>query len=580
MQRIFLLSLLSIVFLSNYTVTAQSPLNGKQIDQIEDSLKNALQKTKIDSVKTDILLNLINLYQDIQPQKTFQWIAIAKKISQQNKLYDKLLMFSVLEMRCKGRLGFFREALVIADNSAYLLKEKVLPKTKASFFLQKGQLLYKIDNYNQAAMAMNQAAEIASQNNMPNVQVKALVNLALLLEAVEKYDEMKSQCIKALNVAKKANLGEDAANVMVNLALAESRTNNYGKAIEYLHEALPYYQSKNNYTSVALCYANLSWGYYQENKYPQALINADKSFTIRIGLNDQAGISKLHINKGQIFLEMGKYDSSLHHLQKGIAIAKTLILPQILHDGYKSQALLYERTKKYEAAYQSLQNHYNWKDSIFSKEKQKLLMQQLNIYKSKYVDSLVLQKDTIIHKQKSVINYLGLLSGLVVLIVLVGVIWLFKKKNGWVGNTKTQSSLLDADDLLQKNSVLKNEIARLNTEIRSLTSSLNEQTSEDLIKLRKLVTESNLQTEGYWNEFLLLFSKIYPSFLEELKTQYPQLTQTELRICILIKLSLSLLEIANLLNITTESARKARYRIYKKMELSSDKELAEKLLIL
>jgi len=540
----------------------------------EDSVKAALNQPIQDSIKFKLLLGLINLYQDVQPQKSFQWIEKGKAIAANSKDYNNLLLFHTMEMRTNSRLALYEQAMLVAERAAYLLKEKkVQPRISAGYHLQKGQVLYKMAAYDKSATEFNLAADIAKQYQLADVEVKVLINLTLVQEALERYPEMRVQFLKALVIADKAGLGEDAANIKVNLALLESRTNNYGKAIEYLNDALPYYQSHHNDVSVALCYANLAYGYLQIKEYPKALQQAYESFAIRTKLNDQGGIAKLHIILGQVYMETGKFDSSLAQLNSGIALATKLSMPQYLKDGYSALAKLYERTKQYQAAYESLQHYNEWKDTLFQKDKQKQLIQQLNLYKAKYVDSLVQQKDIAIGKQKSTINFLWILAGVFLLALLLTVLWRYRKKQIHV--IEEQSNEYANTEKNQ----LKEEVERLNGEVKLLQANLKQETREDLLNLRKLVQESNLQTEGYWNEFLLLFSKVYPNFFEQLKTDYPQLTQNELRICSLMKLNLSLLEIANLLNVTPESGRKARYRIYKKMNLTSDKDFVEKILL-
>ncbi len=192
----------------------------------------------------------------------------------------------------------------------------------------------------------------------------------------------------------------------------------------------------------------------------------------------------------------------------------------------------------------------------------------------------MLQRDVIINQQSSTINKLWVGLVILLLFILAIVLWFMKLKNVLVKNLTIAEKSIHELKETEENEKLKEKISKLTIEMQLLQSNLNEQTREDLINLRRLVSESNLQTEGYWNEFLLLFSKVYPIFFEQLKVQYSELSQNELRICTLMKLNLSLLEIANLLNITSESVRKARYRIYKKMGLNSDKELVKKILVL
>jgi tetratricopeptide (TPR) repeat protein len=572
---------LCLFLLHSAIIEAQVGINESKLKNTEDSLIQLLNQSKEDTVKLKQLLGLINLYQDIQPQRTFQWIEIAQSIATKGKLFDKLLMFNILDMRCKSRLGKFSEAIEVANKSAYLLKEKILPRTSSGFYLQKGQSYYKLGAYDQAAAEFNLAAKIANENNLPDVEIKAFFSITLLMEVLEKYPEMRSQFLKALLIAEKNGLIEDVANIKINLALLESRTNNYGKAIEYLNEALLFFEQKNNYVLSALCYANLSYGYLQIKDYKKALLNAQQSFLLRNKLNDKAGIAKLHITVGQIFFETAQYDSAVYHLKKGIDLSNILKLSQNLRDGYKILAKVYERNKQFELAYYNFQNYSDWKDTTFQQEKQKQLLQQLNVYKAKFADSLVVQRDLIIHKQLSTINWLWLVTISLLMLIVCIAIWFVKQRNTNknTSNIAAQAALHQLQEK-EENSKLKEKISKMAIEIQSLQTNLKGQTREDLLNLRRLVSESKLQTEGYWNEFLLIFSRVYPNFYEQLKNYYPELSQNELRICTLMKLNLSLLEIANLLNITSESARKARYRIYKKMELSSDKELVDKLLTL
>jgi len=69
------------------------------------------------------------------------------------------------------------------------------------------------------------------------------------------------------------------------------------------------------------------------------------------------------------------------------------------------------------------------------------------------------------------------------------------------------------------------------------------------------------------------FEKIYPDFSQSLKKTIPNITANELKLCAFLRLNLSSKEISQLLNITPESVNKARYRLRKKIGLSSGDEL-------
>ncbi|WP_397445796.1 helix-turn-helix transcriptional regulator [Polaribacter sp. R77954] len=74
--------------------------------------------------------------------------------------------------------------------------------------------------------------------------------------------------------------------------------------------------------------------------------------------------------------------------------------------------------------------------------------------------------------------------------------------------------------------------------------------------------------------FFLNFEKLYPNFKKSLFKIAPNLTANELKLAAFLRLNLSSKEISKLLNITPESVHKARYRLRKKLNLSTKEDLS------
>jgi len=72
-------------------------------------------------------------------------------------------------------------------------------------------------------------------------------------------------------------------------------------------------------------------------------------------------------------------------------------------------------------------------------------------------------------------------------------------------------------------------------------------------------------------------NEINSQFLWRLQEKYPELTQNEKELCLLIKLKLSSKEIATMKNITSESVNVLRSRLRKKMNLESRDDLHDVL---
>lgn len=73
-------------------------------------------------------------------------------------------------------------------------------------------------------------------------------------------------------------------------------------------------------------------------------------------------------------------------------------------------------------------------------------------------------------------------------------------------------------------------------------------------------------TEEQWKELRSAIDRTYPRFTDRLLTLYPKLSEVELQICYLIKISLPLKTIAQMLNRSNSAITNARVRMYKKLK--------------
>jgi ligand-binding sensor domain-containing protein/DNA-binding CsgD family transcriptional regulator len=78
------------------------------------------------------------------------------------------------------------------------------------------------------------------------------------------------------------------------------------------------------------------------------------------------------------------------------------------------------------------------------------------------------------------------------------------------------------------------------------------------------------KSDDDWNRFALYFDEVHNNFLSTLKTKYPQLSPTDLKLCAYLRLNLSSKEIAQLLNISLKGVEVSRYRLRKKIGLATE----------
>jgi len=76
-----------------------------------------------------------------------------------------------------------------------------------------------------------------------------------------------------------------------------------------------------------------------------------------------------------------------------------------------------------------------------------------------------------------------------------------------------------------------------------------------------------------WRIFLIKFNQVYPDFIANITQQFPSLTQLDLTLISSILFNLNSNQVASMLNISNDSVRKSRYRLKKKLKLSSEESL-------
>lgn len=100
---------------------------------------------------------------------------------------------------------------------------------------------------------------------------------------------------------------------------------------------------------------------------------------------------------------------------------------------------------------------------------------------------------------------------------------------------------------------------------------------DDVTKVVKLINK-NLNTTDDWKLFEEAFNNTDKDFIKKLKTNHPNLTSNDLRLCTYLRLNLSSKEIAPLLNISLRSVEVKRYRLRKKMNLPHEASLTNYIL--
>jgi ligand-binding sensor domain-containing protein len=136
-----------------------------------------------------------------------------------------------------------------------------------------------------------------------------------------------------------------------------------------------------------------------------------------------------------------------------------------------------------------------------------------------------------------------------------------------------------------QNEKLINEMVYKNKELVDVSMHLVER-SDALMKVKDELQQLHKKTGGNhdvkraiqlvngieknnssWEQFAAHFDEINDDFIKKLKTRFPNLTSTDLKVCTYLQLKLATKEIAQLMNITVRGVEISRYRLRKKLDL-------------
>ena len=178
-----------------------------------------------------------------------------------------------------------------------------------------------------------------------------------------------------------------------------------------------------------------------------------------------------------------------------------------------------------------------------------------------------------------------ILTGAIIFLVLFGYLIIKFQRNKYatekkILTEKQQLKLQQQSEILElKNKELTESALRLIEKdefIGGIKKKLsNQKENVDVNVIRRMLKTIQGTPTSNWNEFEARFTAINQSFYDKLKKDFPELSQTDQKICALVKLNFPSKDMAKLLGISVESVHTSRYRLRRKLGLERNDNLEE-----
>ncbi|RZJ73891.1 tetratricopeptide repeat protein [Flavobacterium sp.] len=446
-----------------------------------------------------------------------------------------------------------------------------------------GLTYYKMGDYVKALNCFLQAYELAVSQRRPENEMTVLNNIALVYIKEEKKEKAEEYLLKAYTISVENKITIRIGFYASNLANLYLELNRLAEADKYLEIAFRTLD-KNSRTLISARIVRNA--IYLERNMPEKAVRDGLELLASIkdrGFDTET--SEIQYFIAEAYLKLNQPEEALKFLENALKLKPEKDLRAKIFSLISNAAI---KAKDFDKALWAKDSviHLNKK---ISEEKNRELAENaaLRFELSESRHTLENSKAEAADKQK-----IYLLSISLLLLILVSFTVIFYKRNQLSKQRKIiqENSLriknLELDHERQNTESLRHEIDVKNqilsdkilfqTTRNELIEEIIESLSDDpkisgnavlFSSVRNL--KSHLKDDAKWDDLSNHFENVNNEFIKALRERHPDLVANDIRYLSFVFLNLSTKEIASLLNITPESCRKRKERLFKKLNISA-----------
>jgi tetratricopeptide (TPR) repeat protein len=467
-------------------------------------------------------------------------------------------------------LPYFRKALSIAEEQGWDLET-------AYFMNRLGYTLCSIDNYEEGLPYLLKSDYMMKAIGYENIEgiANSLYRVARVYFDFDNFEKAIEYVTEAFRHVDPESRLNHAMNNLMAISYAEQKNNE--KALEYIQEALNESIKHNDSSAMASALTNLGMMYMELKQYERANELLDSAYLLNLRQAEWRHASAAILALAEINVEKGVLDVARQQLDTGYSMMRAYAIDALVgwSTYYRIRSAWYKKQGAFEQASAYLDSMVQTEDSIRALRDLRMLSNlTVQLAAGQYLaDIKLLEKEKKLHEVSR--NAVVVCSLLVILLLVY--FWYNSVKKRKMERLRFEARQQKAKEALNtfgkhvkdKNRLIENLKAQLSKQRNQSSDGLPESNPELIQQFDKFI----ILTEDDWLEFKKLFDNVYPGFLRELRVRYPELTLSEVRVLALIKLNMSVGEMANMLGILPQSVRKTRQRLMKKLGLEDHREL-------
>ncbi len=559
-----------ILLLLLLTLVAYAQLGIKEEHPITETGQMA------DTSTIDIYLETADRLMFQNPDEAYSYsqkaLAIAKKIKDVYGIHLSYMSMGGAEFqrsKYEEALGLYELALEVGVTEHDLEMMVAAYNDMAIVYNEQGKVIKALQLYKKALDLVEEGTCKCGLGAIYN-------NVASIYTDIDSIDKSKLYFEKALEMFKKEKDELGVGTAYSNLGDYYMRKKQFAEAESFFYKVLDIYKRNDDPETGFYAYINLGNINGETKNFLSAHTFLDSAVMINSSSNSLYYNAMLAIDRGKLFLYQNDKKEARQYFEEGLSIAKDLNANFLIKE---SASLLYElqaESDDYKSAFENLQLIKTIADStnkINSSANMANLQEAFALEQEKQAKYLAAQK-LIASKNRNRFHWtLGLLAGA----IIIG----FLSFHLYRQQVKTREAAMERDklsiDLEGKNKEITSKVmylARKNELIKSISSKLAGNQRNLSTSNRKVVQEiihelKTGQDDDVWREFEIRFMEVHQSFYKKMKTDFPNLSQNDMRLCAFLKLNLSTKDIAGITFQSIGSIEVARARLRKKLGISN-----------
>ncbi len=537
--------------------------------------------------------------------KTESLDLLLRNIKNPNEKVDLIIAF--LE---KPENHYADNAIDIANRAYQIAEQNNYALGKVRVMLKLSTFYFRIGDYIKAMEYAQKSKEISEDLNFEIEFANSLGLIGTIYNELGDFDNSAQYLYRSLSIFEKLDDKEGKLRSISNIGIGFYYQKDYIKALEYFNNSLSIAKSINNqalvkkqYNNMAAVFTDLQQydtaialfknalaisvnihdkfgqginimniGNCQMNqaKYSDAISSFQQSLDIFTELNNHLHMAKCYLNFGFCYFSTNRIEESIDYFKKALQEGQNQGYYQIINSAAKTLDQIYTQKKDTISAYKYISLAKLAGDSLSLLQNKKELFKQEFQFKQEQI-----AKEQNIRQMK---NYFILGFIILALLFILTITVLFysrqkiRTKNAILEKEKAESEIrfknkelsINLMSLLKKNELIA-EISRKVAELENPTSKIDLKEAA-----RRLNHDIKYKTdERLWEEFSLRFKEINSEFYDKLLKKYPDLSQSELKLCAYLRLNMTTKEISDITGQRTETLEKARYRMRKKFGLTN-----------